>query len=287
VRKRRRWIRGPLLVIAAAMVVYAPFLVWEYTRAQPDPVPGSGPASTAATPWVVVIGNPTSYSSSPSNKLCVGTVVAPKAVVTAAHCLGVSAPGELTVTVGRDDLRGTAGRTVRVASTWREPRYPAELTGESFLGGVFGQVRMAGADIGLLILSEPLDTPVLPMATAGTGSRGTVYGWRMSPNDDPLLWQAPAAVGTDAECVRHAADSVRFMPPRWHGLSYDTASYLCVGGAHPVRVRATDSGSPLVVDGRLVGVASWLPSADPAAPRYYTRVATYEPELAERIKNNG
>ncbi|MGO1055253.1 S1 family peptidase [Crossiella sp. CA198] len=286
-RRRRWWVLGPILVLLVPILLYAPFLGWEYTRPQPDPIPGSAQVSTSAVPWVVVIGNPVTYADSPSNKLCVGTLVAPRAVVTAAHCLGQASPAELTVTVGRDDLRGTAGRIVRVANIWRDPAYPKGIAEESFLGGVFGKVALAPADIGLITLAEPLDTPVLPLADPGTGPKGgesaTVYGWRMSPADDPLLWQAPTAVAEDAECVRRAADSVRFMPPRWWGLSYDPDSYLCVGADRAIRLRATDSGSPVVVGGRLAGVASWSASASPSAPDYYTRVANFQPQLANLI----
>ncbi|MFB9904291.1 S1 family peptidase [Allokutzneria oryzae] len=288
-RRRKWWVLGPLLVILTPLVIYSPFLVWEYTRPQPDVIPGSAPVSTAAAPWVVAIGNPTAYAGSPSHKLCVGTLVAPRAVVTAAHCLGVSAPSELTVTIGRDDLRGNAGRVVKVADTWREPRFAKELTEETFFGGVFSRVNMAFGDIGLVTLAEPVDTPTLPMADAASapqaGAPATVYGWRMSPDDVPVLWQAPTAVGSDTECVRRAADSARFMPPRWHGFSYDTASFLCVGTERAIRLRATDSGSPVVVNGHLAGVAAWFPSADASAPDYYTRVAAFQPRLASLIDN--
>ncbi|MGW0520313.1 S1 family peptidase [Crossiella sp. NPDC003009] len=282
-RRRRWWILGPVIVLLAPIVLYAPFLVWEYTRPQPDPVPGSGQVSTAAVPWVVVIGNPKTYADSPSNKLCVGTLVAPKAVVTAAHCLG-SEPADLTITVGRDDLRGSTGRVVRVAATWRDPGYAKGIAEESFFGGMFGQVRLASADIGLITLAEPVDTPALPLADGpAAGSAATVYGWRMSPEDQPLLWQAPTTVAADTECVRRAADSVRFIPPRWHGVSYEQAAYLCVGADRAIRLRATDSGSPVVVGGKLAGVASWSGSVDPAAPDYYTRVAHYQGQLRTLI----
>ncbi|SDM54561.1 S1 family peptidase [Allokutzneria albata] len=282
--KRRRglrkwWVLGPLLVILTPIVLYSPFLIWERAQPQPDIIPGSGPVSTAAAPWVVAIGNP--------DKTCVGTLVAPRAVVTAAHCLGRATPSELTVIVGRDDLRGTAGRVVKVADTWFEPRYRQGLAEESFLGGAFGRVPLASADIGLVTLAEPVDAPTLPMADAATAPRGgeaaTVYGWRMSPDDTPVLWQAPTTVGDDATCAREAAERVRFLPPRWHGVSYDRASYLCVGLDRAIRLRATDSGSPVVVNGRLAGVAAWSGNVEPDAPDYYTKVATFQPRLASLI----
>ncbi|MCP3804587.1 trypsin-like serine protease [Allokutzneria sp. A3M-2-11 16] len=286
-KARKWWVLGPLFVILTPIVAYSPFLVWEYSRPQPDIIPGSGPVSTATAPWVVVIGNPTTMSDRPGNKLCVGTLVAPRAVVTATHCLGHSKPSELTVTIGRDDLRGNAGRVVKVAGTWLEPRYTQGVAEESFVGGAFGRITMASADIGLVTLAEPVDTPTLPMADAAprAGEAATVYGWRMSPDDTPVLWQAPTTVGEDAECVRRAADSARFVPPRWHGVSYDQSSYLCVGTERAIRLRATDSGSPVVVNGRLAGVAAWSASADPAAPDYYTKVATFRPHLARLIND--
>lgn len=266
-----------------------PALVWEYTRPQPAPVPGTAPATTAEYPWVVVLGHPGAYPDVPSHKVCVGTLVAPRAVVTAGHCLARPAPSELTVTAGRDDLRGTAGQTVAVVDTWVDPAFVPGVERESFFGGLFGEVDTASGDIGLALLAEPLPYPTLPMATArdtaSTGGTSALrLGWRLSPQDEPVLWQAPTEILDDPRCVDRAATAVRFVPPRLHGIRYDTGSYLCAGdGAHAVPLRASDSGAPLVVDGRLVGVASWSPGVAPTLPDYFARVATYEEMISARI----
>ncbi len=234
----------------------------------------------------MVVSDVKSRPDAPSNKTCVGTLVAPKAVLTASHCLGSPAPADLRVTIGRDDLRGTAGRVVPVASTWVNPTFREGLARESFFGGVLHPVDIASADIGLVTLAEPVDGPFLPLAGPGdqlTGQAATVYGWRMHPDDQPVLWQAPTKVGEDAECVRRAADSVSYLPPRWHGIRYDTSAYLCVGTEQAIRLRATDSGSPVVVGGKVAGVAAWFPSAETAAPDYYTRVSAHHAELVNRI----
>lgn len=290
--RRRRWVRGSLLVVVALLLVYTPFLVWEYSRPQPRPVPGSGAVSTDTAPWVVVLGNPGVHLDAPSHKHCVGTLVSARAVVTAGHCLGGYDPATLTVTAGRDDLRADAGRTVAVAETWVDPRLVHGIGEESFLGGAFGRVTLAPADIGVAILAEPVNGPVLPLADPGSVARGgtpaTTFGWRLSPTDEPVLWQAPTTVVDDAECLERAAESVRFVPPRWHGIGYDPSSYLCAGAdERAVPLRASDSGSPLVVDGRLAGVAAWLPSAEPTRPIYYTRVAAHHQVLTSLIEQAG
>lgn len=285
---RRRLVLG-VLVVLVILVAYVGVAFWLGNKPAPPPVPGSGRASTADAPWVVVIADPGEQPDVASHKTCVGTLVAPRAVVTAAHCVARPDPSALRVTAGRDDLRSTAGRTVRVADTWTDPEFSKGLAEESYLGGIFGQAHLASGDIGLIVLADPLPGPVLPMAEAGStppgGASARRYGWRLSPRDKPVLWQSPTEVVGDSECRRWADESVWLLPPRWHGITYDSGSYLCAGaGDMAAPMRASDSGSPIVVNGKLAGVAAFSVSTEPTAPYFFTKVASHRDQLDHEIE---
>ena len=282
-RRRRRWPR----VLLGVVVLLVGGLVWVYLPyPDPEPVPGNGPVAAADEPWVVAIGD-TRHADVPSGKSCVGTLVAPTAVVTAAHCLGGRSPAELTVIGGRTDLRGTEGRQVAVADLWTVPGGVADAPG-GFFDGLFARVR-SPADIGLVLLAEPLPGRPLPMATAEQayppgGSPARVSGWRVSPDDTPVLWQSPSPIVDDRRCRQVAADARRAIAPVLHGYDYDPAAYLCAGGGPATAPRRpSDSGSPLVVDGHLVGVTAWSPVTDPTSPGYYARVGTWSARIGELV----
>jgi hypothetical protein len=220
----------------------------------------------------------------------VGTLVAPRAVVTAAHCIG-HAPAEISVVVGRTDLRSQEGRTIAVVDTWVAPGWPGAQQG--FFDGLTGPVD-SPPDVGVLLLATAVPEPTMPMATSdrawpAVGSQGRVTGWRVSPQDEPVLWQSPTATLDDARCTAAAADAFSRVPPTvWHGYRYDQHAYLCAGEGPTAFVpRPTDSGSPLVVDGHLVGVANWRPGADRDAPQYYGRVGNYSAEIDRLVAAAG
>jgi len=264
----------------------AGFLAWQYwPKPRPAPVPGNGAVASADEPWVVAISaRGAGPPDAPSGKSCVGTLVSPKAVVTAAHC--ASAPGATRVIVGRTDLRTKQGHAVGVADAWTAPGWPER---QGFFAGVTGP-RVSPPDVGVLLLKTAVRERTLPMVTAGQatpapGSRARVTGWRVSPQDEPVLWQTPTAVLDDDRCRQAAADASSLFPrPEWHGYRYDRRAYLCAGeGATAFPIRPTDSGSPLVVHGRLAGVANWKPGNDPRTPQFYGRVGTYTDRITGLI----
>lgn len=216
--------------------------------------------------------------------------MAPRAVVTAAHCIGRE-PAEISVVVGRTDLRSQEGRTVAVVDKWVAPGWPGDQQG--VFDGLFGPVD-SPPDVGVLLLATAVSGPTLPMADLdrarpAAGTQGRVTGWRVSPHDEPVLWQTPTATLDDTRCSTAAADAFSRMPPVvWHGYRYDTDAYLCAGeGPSAFVPRPTDSGSPLVVDGHLVGVANWRPGADRDAPQFYGRVGAYSERITALINSAG
>lgn len=277
-------------MLSAVVVLLAVGLVVNYwPQPPPGPVPGNGPVAAADEPWVVAIAD-VRHPDVPSGKSCVGTLVAPNAVVTAAHCVTMRNPAELSVVGGRTDLRTGEGRTVAVADVWTVPGYPSS---DRPLDGVTRPLD-GPPDLGLLLLADALPYRTLPMAgperadpPGGTVARLT--GWRVSVADEPVLWQSPTTIRDDARCRDVAAGATRWFPvPVLHGYRFARDAYLCAGESdRPVPSRPSDSGAPLVVDGHLVGVNAWGPAEDPQAAQFYARVGTWSGEIGQRIAGAG
>jgi secreted trypsin-like serine protease len=124
-------------------------------------ISGGGPAAQNEFPWMVrllPIG-------------CGGTMITPQIVLTASHCIPDSGPDTtLTATTGAVDL-ADAGRTVTRSTDVYKPT-----------GGEWYE-----ADWGLVKLAEPLDIPVVPIATTQEFDTGTftVTGWGRSVEGGP------------------------------------------------------------------------------------------------------
>jgi len=116
-------------------------------------------------PWVVAVIDPA------VNGICGGALIAPRWVVTAAHC---TADGKY-VLLGSPDR--SKARRAEIQKVIRHP----EFDETSFQN-----------DVGLLYLKEAVDNPVAVIASAEqaaellrTGARGTIFGWGSRPFGRP------------------------------------------------------------------------------------------------------
>ncbi len=175
----------------------------------------------ADSPWAVVLVR----DDGPG--ICTGSLIAPRFVLTAAHCAGDG----LTVLYGNRSREGA--RRVPVREAIRHPQYTRQPI---------------AYDLGLLRLAYPLRVRPLPIASrveawdlVRPGGTATILGW------------GATVTGNRRPDLVHRAD-IRFTDLRIVGthIAYDTPTGGPCGG---------DSGGPLLVtgyDGRpvLVGVAS-------------------------------
>ncbi|MFF0393698.1 S1 family peptidase [Kitasatospora sp. NPDC004615] len=237
---------------------------------------GGTSASTGDHPWMVALSSRAQFGSSRSGQFCGGALVTPTKVVTAAHCFydettgrPVQRPG-LRAIVGRDDLRGSAGREVAVSGVWIEPNY-------SFAAN--------SRDVAVVTLAEPQeDRQVLEMVGAGesrpyaVGTPATVFGWgdtRGNGSYSNTLRQVTVPVLSDAACGR--------AYPGGPDSAYDATSMVCAGEDRGGKDACQgDSGGPLLVGGRLAGLVSWgAGCAQAGRPGVYTRISA----VAESVQN--
>ncbi|WP_051829696.1 MULTISPECIES: S1 family serine peptidase [Streptomyces] len=231
-------------------------------------VVGGNAVSTADHPWIVALASRQQFGNGRSGQFCGGALVGPTKVVTAAHCFYDEAKGRverpgLKVIVGRDDMRGTAGREVVVRSVWIHPDY-------SFAANM--------NDIAVLTLADSQGPrPVVELVGQGetepyaAGTRARVYGWGdTSGRGDysSTLRGADVPIVPDQTCA-HAY-------PGGQDGKFDARGMVCAGEEKGGKDACQgDSGGPLIVGGRLVGLVSWgTGCAEAAHPGVYTRVSS-------------
>lgn len=241
---------------------------------------GGKPTSTESYPWLAYI----QYQGPVETFGCTGTVVAPRLILTAAHCVltgtgRVAEASNFTVLTGVADLReATQQHASGVSQALVFPGYqPSRLLN----------------DAGLLVLAAPVSAPALPLATAsdaGLLSAGVpvaVAGWGLTDVDPP---RAPPVLQEAQSVVRSARYCQRKM--RRVVSAYSTASQICIQS--PIGSAASvcngDSGGPGIArraDGIpvLVGVISLKGSidCDPLSPQVLTRADTVSSWVAAWI----
>lgn len=236
---------------APAPICRAVITVSKSPRARPKAIRprivGGTPALSGVWPWAVALETSTGF------QFCGGSLVAPRWVLTAAHC--EVRPGERAVT-GRLDLRQPGGRVTVV-----EVR-----THELYVG------VESGHDVALLRLDSSVD--LLPVGLvdatwAGPGVLAAVVGWGLT--DEYASGTSPILRQTEVPLL--AAETCAAAYP---GV---TATMLCAG--YPEGGRDTcqgDSGGGLYVQAggwRQAGITSWGDGcARPGKPGVYTSVAS-------------
>lgn len=253
-------------MLSAAAAVAAPAL--SVPAAADSAVVGGRAVSVSASPWMVALSSRERFGNRRAGQFCGGVAVAPRKVVTAAHCLTREVLGgpldqvhDLKAIAGRSDLRAPGGREISVDAEWINPGY---------------ERYAEGGDLAVLTLSRPLPgSDVIRMAGAEDpaerpGTAAEVYGWgdTTGGGDYPTLLHVTwVSVLPDARCADAYPGSVT--------EKYEASTMLCAGdpgGGHDAC--QGDSGGPLVAGGRLIGLVSWGAGCGRAqSPGVYTRVS--------------
>ncbi|MEM9035746.1 MAG: serine protease [Actinomycetota bacterium] len=203
--------------------------------------------------------------------LCTGSLIAPDAVLTAAHCVTpVPTLRSIVVAGGALSIDDPAIVSTVATTVFVHPDVDVPLTGR---------------DVAILRLEAAL--PVEPVSLwspdrlpAGVGDvllTAEIAGWgAIDPRGDidtPVLMRATTSVLTDVECL-----------DAW-GIRYVPGEMLCTDGATPC---FGDSGGPLLADlgeGRpsVGGVVSYGSAQCGLAPTVYTSVASVLDWIVELV----
>jgi hypothetical protein len=234
---------------------------------------GGHPIPITQAPWQAAVTlNPAVFQGNGfDNQFCGGSLVAPRLIVTAAHCMfdprtnGFWAVSDLAAITGRTTLSSNEGEWISVSDYF--------LFTDS-QGNLLFNGQSSAWDIALIQLASPSSSPTIKIAGPderelwAPGRRTEVTGWGAirfeGPGSDALL-AAELAMFPDSYCRRATP-------------GFDRVTSICAGNYTGERDSCQgDSGGPLVAPSdagmRLVGnVQSGFECARPRNPASYGRL---------------
>jgi trypsin len=222
---------------------------------------------------------------------CTGTVIAPRVVLTAAHCVedldvgGFTAANRYGVATGQANPRLTPhDQILRISETHVFPGFDPGTT---------------HGDAALLVLASPTTAPAIPLATAADsalyagGAQVLLAGWGLTkPNakSPPDNLRTTSAVVLNGKSCKQQTRS--FEPP------YSSAVQMCTTDPpdHKNGGCFGDSGGPALAhraDGSLVEIgitSTGSPGCDPKLPGVFTRadrISTWATEWVAAVESGG
>lgn len=269
-RSRRRAVAATVIASAtAAAGLFGTTGAGAITGSRDVKILGGSIAAPGQFPWMVALVDPRSANAS-NGEFCGGSLIAPKVVLTAAHCVAGTTASEIDAVVGRTRLsRSADGQRISVTRIVRHPDYDAKTQTD---------------DVALLQLAEP--AAVTPLALDGPGD---------APAEKPSTLVTVAGWGATKE-GGNTSDDLRFVPLRIRSNAACENEFGDVDGEATVCAGSTragedscqgDSGGPLFRgDGdtaRQVGIVSYGAGCGRAGvPGVYTRVGGYAEFIAQQ-----
>lgn len=248
-------------------------LVFGLASAPAVAIVGGQLADPGEYPWMAALY----FGSNPSTgQYCGGSLVAPRFVVTAAHCMSFSGLGAAhavdetlfgggNVLLGQNNLNGAGGERIRVVRYHIHPDYNSEFQTDH--------------DVAVLELQTPsAQTPIAwatptDAALYAPGTTSTATGWGRTSeggSSSNALREVDMPIISDTDCDNAYGGDVHVETQVCAGLLGTGGKDTCQG----------DSGGPLMVakpgGGKLlVGLTSWgIGCARPQYPGVYTEVAS-------------
>lgn len=200
---------------------------------------------------------------------CGGSIISSKRVLTAAHCTNYAPAFLWTIRAGSLNY-SSGGQLLQVESIAQHADY--------------NETTLAN-DISILKLAEELNMRMLGVraiklpaknASLQTHALASVAGWGITAetgsNKSIVLRQVKVPIVSQRQCNK------------WYNGSIDQGM-LCAGYVGGAKDSCTyDSGGPLTLDNRLIGVVSWgAGCARKQKPGVYTRVAYFRDWINKNV----